>query len=883
MLRNPAGQTVASVSYGFDLNGHVTSKETTGTAGAGNNTYAYDKAGRLVSWTGPGGTVAYDWDASGNRVRAGSKTATFDERNRLLSDGDYTYTYTARGTLRSRISSGLSEQYSFDAFDRLTAAEDQTYEYDGLDRVVSRTGNAFVYAGLGDEVVHDGVEYYARGPGDELLATGVGSNKRLSLTDAHGDVVAAIDPADTELSALNDSTAYDPFGKKLTSTGDTGRLGFQGDWTDPDTGQVDMGARWYQPGTGTFTSRDSVNYTTGDSILANRYTYGAGAPLDFDDPDGHWPRWVKSTVNRVTSGVSKVVNTVRSGVSTAYNWTRNAVSTAWNYAWSGIKAVGRAISTGAKWLANKAASAVRTVGNAIRTGLSKVARGVEWAKQQQRAIAAKIHQMKVAVQARAKAAIKQAVKFTKLPVVAALTKPLLALGKVVSTGFKMAASVVAVTTMAIQDPKKFQQKLWLEAAQRLAPLTEGVEKMWDKATQFVEDHAAEIAGFAAGAVVGIGCGAAIGWTGVGAVACGALAGAVGSAVTGAMNGKRGWDLVGTAAMGGLTGALGGAFGSIGGQALGAGVRALSGGLRSAGSKALSAGMAEARSIGRGLAGKACSNSFTGETYVLMADGGRKRIRDVRVGDKVLATDPTTGRSEERAVTALIVGTGNKNLVEITVDTDGAKGDQTGKVTATDGHPFWVANEGRWVQAKDLKPGSVVRSADRGSVLIVSMQASIEWQTVHNLTVDGIHTYYVVADESSILVHNCSSLPGPANGRTLDEFAQANRGANQASTPRFVTEYTSPSGLTYLGRTTEGGVDVVAGSALEDVLRGRHTGCSEICALNEALKVEGDGALWGGTFRTLKVTPKGSPVPSGTAVDPCEDYCQPLVRRIFGSW
>ena len=33
---------------------------------------------------------------------------------------------------------------------------------------------------------------------------------------------------------------------------------------------------------------------------------------------------------------------------------------------------------------------------------------------------------------------------------------------------------------------------------------------------------------AVGVVVGVGCGVAIGWTGVGAVACGALAGAAGS-------------------------------------------------------------------------------------------------------------------------------------------------------------------------------------------------------------------------------------------------------------------------------------------------------------------------------------------------------------------
>ncbi|PWR06186.1 hypothetical protein DKT68_23235 [Micromonospora acroterricola] len=595
VLRNSAGQTVASVTYGFDLNGHVTSKNTTGTAGGGTNTYDYDKAGRLISWTSPAGTVTYAWDASGNRIRAGSKSATFDERNRLLSDGDYTYAYTARGTLRTRTSSGLAEQFSFDAFDRLTSAEDQTYAYDGLDRLVSRTGNAFVYAGLGDEVVHDGVEYYGRGPNDELLATAHGADKRLSLTDAHGDVVAAINPADTQLSTLNDSTTYDPFGEKVSSTGNTGRLGFQGDWTDPDTGQVDMGARWYQPGTGTFTSRDSVNYTSGDSILANRYTYGAGAPLDFDDPDGHWPRWMKRAASAVSNTVSNVASTVSSYASTAWNYTKSYASTAWNYAVSGIKAVGRAISNGAKWLADKAVSAVRYVGNVVRSGINQLARAADWAKQQAKVVAQRIHQAKVAVTAAAKGAIKKAIQFTKLPVIQALTKPLIALGKVVSTGFKMAASVVAVTTMAIQDPQKFKQKLWAEAAQRLAPLVEGAEKMWDKATQFVEDHAAQIAGIVVGAVVGVGCGLAIGWTGVGAVACGALAGAVGSAVTGYMEGKRGWDLAGATAVGGLFGAAGGALGAVAGQALGAAVRGLSGvatrGASAAASAATSAGRA----------------------------------------------------------------------------------------------------------------------------------------------------------------------------------------------------------------------------------------------------------------------------------------------------
>ncbi|WP_425546450.1 RHS repeat-associated core domain-containing protein [Amycolatopsis minnesotensis] len=46
--------------------------------------------------------------------------------------------------------------------------------------------------------------------------------------------------------------------RELPKTGTTAPLGFQSDYTDPDTGAVDMGARWYTPGTGTFTRRDDI-------------------------------------------------------------------------------------------------------------------------------------------------------------------------------------------------------------------------------------------------------------------------------------------------------------------------------------------------------------------------------------------------------------------------------------------------------------------------------------------------------------------------------------------------------------------------------------------------------------------------------------------------
>jgi RHS repeat-associated protein len=752
-LANAAGQTVAAISYGFDLNDRLTSKTTTGTAGAGANTYGYDYAGRLTSWTSAAGTVAYEWDDSGNRTRAGPKTGTYDQRNRLLSDGDYTYAYTPRGTLRTRTSSGLAEQHSFDAFDRLTSAEGTTYTYDALDRVVSRNGVAFTYAGHSDEAVSDGAEKYARGPGDELLAVAAGTDKRLALTDAHGDVIAAFNPADTTLPALNNSTAYDPFGKVTAENGDTGRVGYQGDWTDPDTGQVDMGARWYQPGTATFTSRDSVNYRSGNSILANRYTYAGGDPLGFTDPDGHWrlraPGWLRKAGGAIVRGAS----TVGGWVSSGYHWLSSHVTSWAKSAWSGF-------TNFAGKLRDLAASAAKKLSNAVGDLIDKgrdwidkgkrwIDKGIDWGKQRAAEIRRAAIAKAKAVTAAAKKAVVHAIKHSPLRAVAAAAKPLLhGLAKVVSAAAALPAKVVSEVRDVVKDGAKAVQILYDKTVEAAGDVVQAVSTAAQAVSEFASDHAAAIVGGVAGVVVGLGCGALIGWTGVGAIACGALAGAVGSFVTGYMNGERGMTLAGSTLMGAAFGGITGGLFSVGGAAL-------SGALRGAAGKAAAGelrSIASGRTTG-GLLSRSC-NSFAASTAVLMADGTRKLISQVQVGDKVLATDPTTGRTAPQKVTDVIAGTGEKQLVEVSVADGSAK---PATVTATDEHPFWVESENRWVNAEDLKPGYAFETADHRSATVTGTRTWSQHQRVYNLTVDTTHTYYVLAGEATLLAHNCGVL------------------------------------------------------------------------------------------------------------------------------
>ncbi|MEU6263189.1 polymorphic toxin-type HINT domain-containing protein [Saccharopolyspora shandongensis] len=132
------------------------------------------------------------------------------------------------------------------------------------------------------------------------------------------------------------------------------------------------------------------------------------------------------------------------------------------------------------------------------------------------------------------------------------------------------------------------------------------------------------------------------------------------------------------------------------------------------------------------------NSFVPGTRVLMADGSSKVIEEVREGEEVLATDLVTGETTSRRVAATITGEGQKDLVEITVDTDGPAGDETGVLVATDGHPFWAPDQHRWVEAGELVVGDQLQGPDGTQLQVVSVKTWTALQKVHNLTIDDTH-------------------------------------------------------------------------------------------------------------------------------------------------
>ncbi|WP_244231329.1 RHS repeat-associated core domain-containing protein [Saccharomonospora piscinae] len=163
------------------------------------------------------------------------------------------------------------------------------------------------------------------------------------------------------------------------------------------------------------------------------------------------------------------------------------------------------------------------------------------------------------------------------------------------------------------------------------------------------------------------------------------------------------------------------------------------------------------------------NSFVPGTRVLLADGSSKPIEEVELGDRVLATDPVTGESGARKVVATITGQGVKDLVEVTVTVEGKSGDRVETITATAEHPFWVDDRGRhlyqpsddrpwgqasgWYDAEDLHPGDHLHTPDGDPARITAIDTRTSTTTVHNLTINGTHTYHVGTKSLPLLSHN----------------------------------------------------------------------------------------------------------------------------------
>ncbi|MEU6310860.1 polymorphic toxin-type HINT domain-containing protein [Streptomyces sp. NPDC047014] len=143
------------------------------------------------------------------------------------------------------------------------------------------------------------------------------------------------------------------------------------------------------------------------------------------------------------------------------------------------------------------------------------------------------------------------------------------------------------------------------------------------------------------------------------------------------------------------------------------------------------------------------NSFVAGTQVLLADGSTRPIEDLVGGDEVVATDPGTGETANRAVTATIYTQDDKTYVDLGIETPNG----IEIITTTGHHPFWSEAEQAWKDARDLKSGEALRTDQGASAAIAAVRVYEAFDRTYNLTVADLHTYYVLAGETPVLVHN----------------------------------------------------------------------------------------------------------------------------------
>ena len=118
--------------------------------------------------------------------------------------------------------------------------------------------------------------------------------------DAIGSVRVVFDQNGTVLSRID----YAPFGREVTSSGNTPDRKFAALFRDSEAGLDYAQARSYQVRTGRFSSPDPIYAGLFEPQLWNRYTYSLNNPLLFTDSDGLLPMNCRKEVDKFLDKVS---------------------------------------------------------------------------------------------------------------------------------------------------------------------------------------------------------------------------------------------------------------------------------------------------------------------------------------------------------------------------------------------------------------------------------------------------------------------------------------------------------------------------------------------------------------------------------------------------
>ena len=321
---------VASSTYRYDRAGRLErlthANDSSAIADYG---FTYDAANRLTQMSSPNGEAVYSYDrrsqltgaeysdreneeysydSNGNRTNEEYVT---QERNQLLEDRNYAYTYDGEGNRITRVDkrSGQLETYEWDHRNRLksvvTTKSDGTIvrtvdnAYDVFDRRISKIvdlDGAGPDAAKLEHYVHDGEHialiFSADGSLQNRFLHGVVTDRILAQEDAEGHVFWALEDHLGSVQQVVNSDGetvkefrYDSFGNIVSESNPELEFKFTyaGREYDSETGLYYNRARYVDANTGKFISLDPIGFKAGDS---NLYRYVGNTPTTTTDPSG---------------------------------------------------------------------------------------------------------------------------------------------------------------------------------------------------------------------------------------------------------------------------------------------------------------------------------------------------------------------------------------------------------------------------------------------------------------------------------------------------------------------------------------------------------------------------------------------------------------------
>ena len=310
LIRENNGVLNETILYTYDAGGNMTSRKTydytEGTLQTikKNETFTYRSDGwkdQILSWNG----YRYTYDAGGNPTLLRGVPLTWGEGRRLkkvsLSWGTVDFAYDSDGK-RVKKTSGNTET---------------KYYYNGstLSGLVKTTTGSVGTTKTTVQFVYDA-------EGKPFLLRLNGKTDYFYLYNGLGDVVGLVDSSNQVVVRYQ----YNSWGK-VTSSEDTSGVSlatlnpfcYRKYVYDPETGLYCLGSRYYDPEVGRFVNADDFETLTYqlDSVQGkNLYQYCFNNPINMQDEDGGWPKWVTEVaigIGAIVIGAAAVAATAATG------------------------------------------------------------------------------------------------------------------------------------------------------------------------------------------------------------------------------------------------------------------------------------------------------------------------------------------------------------------------------------------------------------------------------------------------------------------------------------------------------------------------------------------------------------------------------------------